>query len=137
MKKNLTKKNKLNHKLKVGASGKSRKSDNHLFIFPSKYVSTQQNTDINYREAGIVHITQTGAINILRGIGTGIANIFGKGGFDTSVYDKARNNAISKIVSKINTNNQKICNLRMDVENNPESSSFFVHLYGTLLERKQ
>ena len=133
------KNNKVNHKLKGGGSvksSKSSKSNNHLFIYPSKYVSTQPNTDINYREVGIAHITQSGAINFIRGLGTGVANFFGKGGFDTTIYDKARNEAISKIVGKINTSTQKICNLRMDVENNPESSSFFIHLYGTILERK-
>ena len=131
------KNNKVDHKLKGGASKKSSKSDNKLFIFPSTYISLQPNTDMNYREVGVVHITQSGAINIIRGLGTGIANIFGKGGFDTSIYDIARNNALEKIMSKINTNNQKICNLRMDLENNPESSSFFIHLYGSLLEKRQ
>jgi hypothetical protein len=129
------KRSKVRQNLKGGGSSKkSGKNNKQIFIFPSKYVSTQTNTDINYKEIGIVHITQSGAINALRGMATGVANIFGKGGFDTSIYDIARNNALNKIVSQINTSNQKICNLRMDIENNPQSSSFFIHLYGTLLE---
>jgi hypothetical protein len=128
------KKSKVNCNIKGG--GTSSKSNNkQVFIFPSTYVSTQPNTDINYKEVGVVHITQSGAINILRGMATGVANMFGKGGFDTSIYDIARNNALNKIISQINTNTQKICNLRMDLENNPQSSSFFIHLYGTLLEK--
>ena len=129
------KKNKVNRNIKGGASENSDKSK-QLFIFLSKYISTQQNTDMNYREVGVIHITQSGAINIIRGMATGVANIFGKGGFDTSIYDIQRNNALSKITSKINTSTQKICNLKMDVENNPQSSSFFIHLTGTLLEKK-
>jgi uncharacterized protein YbjQ (UPF0145 family) len=131
------KNNKVSDKLKGGASRKSSKSSKALFIFPSAHVSTQSNTDMNYREVGVVHITQVGAINFLRDIGTGVANFFGKGGFDGSIYDKTRNKAMETIVSKINTNSQKICNLRMDVENNPQSSSFLIHLYGTLLQKKQ
>ena len=130
------KKSKVNRNIKGGGLSKKSGKSKQLFIFPSTYVSTQSNTDMNYREVGIIHITQAGAINILRGFATGVANVFGKGGFDTSIYDIARNNALSKIISQINTNTQKICNLRMDVENNPQSSSFFIHLSGTLLERK-
>jgi hypothetical protein len=132
------KKSKVNRNIKGGGpSKKSSKTNKQLFIFPSTYVSTQPNTDINYKEIGVVHITQSGAINILRGMATGVANIFGRGGFDTSIYDIARKNSLTNIISQINTSSQKICNLRMDLENNPQSSSFFIHLYGTLLERKQ
>ena len=123
------KKNK--NKLKGGGGGPE------LYIYNSSNISTQPNQDINYEEVGIVHITESGAVNILKGFATGVANIFGAKGFDNSVYDKARNLALNKIMRQINTEKQKICNLRMDVENNPASSSFFVHLYGTLLEKKK
>ena len=62
--------------------------------------------------------------------------MFGAKGFDNSVYDKTRNLALYKIMKQINVQTQKICNLRMEIENNPSSSSFFIHLYGTLLEKK-
>jgi uncharacterized protein YbjQ (UPF0145 family) len=99
-------------------------------------ISTQPNADINYKEIGVVHITDSGAVNALKGFATGIANIFGSKGFDNSVYDRARNSALNKLMNQIDKNKQKVCNLRMDVENNPQSSLFFIHLYGTLLERK-
>jgi hypothetical protein len=107
------------------------------YIYKSKYVSSQQNQDINYKEIGIIHITESGAINFLKGFASGVANIFGGKGFDNSVYDRTRNLALNKIMRYLDTETQKICNLRMDVENNPQSSSFFIHLYGTLLERKK
>ena len=119
------------NKLKGGAGGPE------LYIYNSANISTQQNQDINYKEVGIIHITESGAVNFVKGFASGVANIFGSKGFDNSVYDKARNLAISKIMKQINTQTQKICNLRMDVENNPNSSSFFIHLYGTLLEKKK
>ena len=121
-----TKKN-ISHNLKGG-------SINAHYVYLSKNVSTQPNTDIKYKEIGIVHITESGAINFLKGFATGIVNMFGAKGFDNSVYDITRNKALKKIMSQLNAD-QKICNLRMDVENNPQSSLFFIHLYGTLLEK--
>ena len=131
-------KNKYNKKtLKINnlKGGSSKNADKtNFYIYNSSNISTQQNQDINYKEVGIIHITESGAVNILKGFATGVANIFGSKGFDNSVYDKARNVALKKIMSQINTQKQKICNLRMEVENNPASSLFFIHLYGTLLE---
>ena len=132
-------KNKNNHNKKTLKLNKLKGGANpaDLYIYESPYISTQQNQDINYKEVGIIHITESAAINILKGFATGVANIFGAKGFDNSVYDKARNSALAKIMKQINIQTQKICNLRMDVENNPASSLFFIHLYGTLLERKK
>ena len=126
MDRKLTKKN--NSRNLKGGSGKGD------YIYLSKNVSTQPNTDINYKEIGIAHITESGAINALKGFATGIVNVFGAKGFDNSVYDVTRNKALKKIMEQLDAN-QKICNLRMDVENNPASSLFFIHLYGTLLQK--
>jgi hypothetical protein len=139
-------KSKTNTKTKSNINKKNRSINKHKgggtnnpedYIYNSQYISTQQNQDINYKEVGIVHITESAAINALKGFATGVANIFGSKGFDNSVYDKARNSALNKIMKQINTQTQKICNLRMDVENNPTSSLFFIHIYGTLLEKKK
>ena len=133
--KNKYKYNKKTLKINNLKGGSSKNADKtNFYIYNSSNISTQQNQDINYKEIGIIHITESGAVNMLKGIATGVANIFGRKGFDNSVYDKARNVALKKIMSQINTQKQKICNLRMEVENNPASSLFFIHLYGTLLE---
>ena len=124
------KRSKVNHNLTGGSN------DPATYIYSSHNITSQQNQDPNYKEIGIVHITESAAINALKGFATGVANIFGAKGFDNSVYDKARNTALNKIMKQIDTKKQKICNLRMDVENNPQSSLFFIHLYGTLLEKK-
>ena len=134
-KKTKSQKNKYNNKtLKIN---KIKGGNPDLYIYKSSYISTQQNRDKNYKEVGIVHITESGAVNIATAFATGVANIFGSKGFDNSVYDKARNVALNKIMKQIDTETQKICNLRMEVENNPESNLFFIHLYGTLLEKKK
>ena len=119
-----------NKSLKQKGSGSS---DNNKYIFKSLQISTQPNTDINYKEIGIIHITESGAVNAITNMATGFANVFGAKGFDNSSYDKTRNLALEKISSKLLTN-QKICNLRMDVEN-IDISLFFIHLYGTLLTK--
>ena len=125
------KRSKVNRNLKGGAS------DKETFIFSSNNISTQPNEDINYKEIGIIHVTDSAAVNAIKAFGTGIANIFGAKGFDNSVYDRARNSALAKIMKQINKDTQKICNLRMDIDNGSQSSLFFVHIYGTLLEKKK
>ena len=123
------KRNKVNRNLKGGGS--------ETYIFPSQNISTQPNEDINYKEIGIIHVTDSAAVNALKGFATGVANIFGSKGFDNSVYDNARNSALRKIMRQINKDTQKVCNLRMDVDIGSHSALFFVHLYGTLLEKKK
>jgi hypothetical protein len=126
-KKNLrnTKKNK---KCKKGGDDSPDK-----FIFITKNISSQQNMDNSYEEIGLVHLTDSTGINIIRDFATGVTNIFGAKGFDNAVYDFARNSALEKLQQKINEN-QKISNLRMEVSFN--KTLVFVHLYGTLLEKK-
>jgi len=104
-------------------------------IFLSQNISTQPNTDKNYKEIGVVHITESEGINFIKNIGTGVANFFGRKGFDSSSYHKARLKALENISNLINKDNQKICNLRMDIDINSKSRLVFVHLYGTLMER--
>jgi len=111
----------------------NNKSDINNFIFKSKQISTQENSDSSYEEIGVVHVTESTAINAIRGAVTGFANLFGSKGFENSVYDIARNNALRKLTTQI-TSNQKINNLRMEASF--DQSLVFIHLYGTLLEKK-
>lgn len=128
------KRNKFNNNNNINnqKGGSGTKED---YVFISNKISTQPNTDTNYKEIGVIHITESGAVNALKDFATGIVNLFGSKGFDNSVYDKARNLALKKIMKHMDIN-QKISNLRMDVENNHNSTLFFIHLYGTLLEKK-
>lgn len=104
------------------------------FIFSSKQLSTQSNTDDEYEEVGIIHITDSAAINALREAGTGVMNFFGSKGFDNIVFDTCRNAALQKLMEQVEPN-QKVCNLRMDVDN-VDPKLIFVHIYGTLLQKK-
>jgi len=129
--KNIKQKSQTLKKTKNLQDGGGHKED---YVYLSSQITTQQNNDPNYKEVGVIHITESGAVNFITGFATGVANIFGSKGFDNSIYDRARNSAIRKIIAQIDSK-QKICNLRMDVEKDNQTSLFFIHLYGTLLEK--
>ena len=95
-------------------------------------ISTQANEDPAYSEVGIIHVSDSAAINAARGFVTGVSNFFGSKGFDNSVFDYARNDALNKMKSLL-TDTQKVCNLRMETSSDP--TLVFVHMYGTLLEQ--
>jgi hypothetical protein len=118
--------------LQNGGVGNVDTTNKDIFIFRSDKISLQQNTDPKYKEVGVIHLTESGAVNAARALATGIFNIVGAQGFDNPVYDNARNYALQKLNGLLQ-DNQKVCNLRMEVTN--EETVFFVHLYGTLLEK--
>jgi len=129
-----SKKRQKNYNKDNKSSRKQNGGDNY-YIFKSDNITTQENKDPNYKEIGIIHITESGAINILRSAATGLFNIVGSEGFENVIYDETRNKALKKIHSQL-SNNQKICNLKMEIENVSQSQLFFIHIYGTLLEKK-
>jgi len=104
------------------------------FVFLTKKISTQQNTDPNYEEVGIIHVSQSSASGAARSFVTDVSNVFGAQGFENAIFDQARNLALKDLATKFNTETQKVCNLRMDIDmSNP--NLVMVNCYGTLLER--
>jgi hypothetical protein len=139
MRRNATRHKRFNKKNKtrrsrMGGAEHNVSEHNKLFVYRSTQVSTQANTDPTYSEIGVIHITESAAVNALRAAATDILNVFGKKGFDNTIYDKARNEALAKLMEHVSPN-QKVCNLRMEVENESAAKLFFIHLYGTLLEK--
>jgi hypothetical protein len=70
----------------------------------------------------------------LRNLGSSVANFFGSKGFDNTVFDTCRNEALKKLAEK-NSSNQKVCNMRMDMDM-ANKELVFIHIYGTLLEKQ-
>ena len=101
-------------------------------IFKSDKISTQPCSDPEYKEIGIIHKSESIAVNILRDLGTDFFNVFGAKGFDNSIYDQLRNRCFQKLHDSI-ADNQKICNIRVDIER--DKSLIYMHVYGTLVER--
>ena len=114
-------------------SNQTNKSE--INIYTSDNISLQS-IPSNYKAIGILHITESSAINIIRDIGTGFVNMFGSKGFDNSVYDALRKNTFDK-VNSILTGDQKVFNLKFDVETNTQGTTIFIHLYGDLCEQKK
>jgi hypothetical protein len=104
-----------------------------IYLFPSDKISIQSMTS-DYKQIGIVHITDSAGINFIRQFGTNLANTFGSKGFDNVIYDELRNKVLTKLMVMIGDNNQKVFNVRLDVESSAINSTIFVHLYGDLCE---
>ena len=118
--------------LQNGGIGNVDTSNKDTFVFRSDKISLQPNSDSKYKEVGVIHITESGAVNAVRAVATGLFNFVGAQGFDNPVYDNARNYALQKLAGLLQEN-QRVCNLRMEVTN--EETVFFVHLYGSLFEK--
>jgi hypothetical protein len=104
-----------------------------VFIFKTlNKLSMEPNKDPSYTEKGIIHTTTVGAINIVRGIASGFANIIGSSGFDSTIYDEKRTDALTNLQKSLQPN-QKICNLKIEIDSGPEV--FFIHSYGNLYEK--
>lgn len=107
-----------------------KNADRQLYFIMSENVSTHPNTDIDYVEKGIVHMTDSLEI---RPPG-GISSMFTKAEFDDSPFDKTRNDMIQKLSGLLEPD-QKICNLRMDIAAQA-APIFFINMYGTLFQKE-
>ena len=99
-------------------------------IFKSEKISTQPCNDPGYKEIGIIHMSDSIAVNLLRDATSDLFNVFGAK-VDNSIYDQLRNTCFKKLQDSI-TANQRICNVRVDIER--DKSLIYMHVYGTLLE---
>lgn len=106
----------------------------NLYVFMTDKISIQS-IPSDYKQIGIIHISDSSGISALRQIGTNLANTFGSKGFDNTVYDQLRNKVLSKLQKMVESTNNKVFNVRLDVESSgPSSATIFVHLYGDLCE---
>jgi len=102
-----------------------------LYLFSSDKISIQSIPN-DYKQIGIIHISDSAGLNFVRQFGTDLANTFGRKGFDNSIYDELRNKVLTKLQGMIEGNN-KVFNVRIDVESSgATSATIFVHLYGDL-----
>jgi hypothetical protein len=102
-------------------------------VFNDTRLSTQPNEDMNYEDAGIIHATEAVGINMGREFITNVANAFGSKGIDLSRYDVGRTAVLTKLLNNVPAG-CKICNIKMDIENSPQS--IHVHAYGSLMKPK-
>ena len=79
---------------------------------------------------GIVHVTEAVGINVLRDMGTEFANFFGRGGFESTVYDSVKEKAFQKLKKIVSNKKYKVGNIKMDMETT--QTTVFCHLIGTI-----
>ena len=124
-KKNSTRNKKADKNLKKGG-------DRNTSVFSDHRISTQQNSDPAFKESGVIHFSDSQAINALREVGTGFSNFFGSKGFDNAIYDNLRNSSLIKLTALLQPG-EKICNLRMEFDQTTPGLIFH-HVYGTILK---
>ena len=115
--------------------------DHHLNVYRSNNISTQQNADPSYAEVGIVHVSDSTGISIVRDFATGVANMIGKKGFDNVPIQQLRNKtlkALNDILTEQTSQSGKeckICNLRMEIDQT-QPGLIYHHVFGTLLAKR-
>jgi len=120
----MAKKTKKN-KIKKGAS---------YNIINNQRFSTSNPHNTNMVSKGVVHVTEAVGINMARGIGTGIANLFGNSGFESTLYDEVKKKAFDKLSSMISDPTFQVGNIKMDIETT--TNTIFCHLIGTIYANK-
>ena len=132
-------------KITTGGANTITSNDIQNFLFLDPRVSTQQNMDPTFTEYGIVHLCDSIAINALRASVTNFLNAFGSSGFDSSLYDLARNNCLMRIINIIDIKDKelknegtdmelKVCNIRFEMLS-IDPTLITINAYGTLLGR--
>jgi hypothetical protein len=117
-----------------GMNNQTIEEKRDLCILESPLISSDPNTDPSYRHIGLIHFTDSAGINLVRGFFTDVANIFGKKGFDNTIYDGLRKSTLEQI-QKMLKPNQKVCSCRMEFDMAPTNTMIFHHFYGTLYEK--
>lgn len=107
-----------------------KKGGSYNNIINNQRFSTSKPQNTNMISKGIVHVTESVGINVARGIGTGFANLFGKSGFETTLYDEVKKKAFDKLSSMISDPSFFVGNIKMDIETT--QNTIFCHLIGTI-----
>lgn len=98
------------------------------------FISDKLNIDPNkkYKTIGIAHHTELAGINMLRDMGNDIFNMFGQKGFDTGLYNRARNDGIRVLINKLKSN-QVLKSPKFDIELK-EQQGIQVHITALVME---
>jgi hypothetical protein len=119
-----SKKNNNNRKTKKIYGGE----DENIFLSDKLNIDP----DKKYKTIGIAHHTELAGINALRDMGNDVFNMFGQKGFDTGLYNRARNEAIKVLISKLKSN-QVLKSPKFDIELK-EKQGIQVHITALVME---
>ena len=99
-------------------------------IINNNRFTTSKPTHQNMVSKGIVHVTEAVGINMAREIGTSFANLFGRSGFESKLYDEVKKKAFDKLSSMMSDPTFHVGNIKMDLETT--QNTIFCHLIGTI-----
>jgi hypothetical protein len=109
-----------------------KRGGNNFTIFKSEDISIDPCNLPGYTQIGLISVSAMEPISAVRQIGTVWANTFGQAGFETSVYDRLRLNAMRKLKDHMITNKvDKVSSLRFDFLQN--HTNVVVSCYGNAL----
>lgn len=106
----------------------------NIEIFRGTKFSSEPNTDPSYQQVGLIHYSSSSSVNFLRQTATDFGSLFGAKTLDVGPLNVLKKKMLESIAAQT-TVNQKINNLRINVENDG-NALIFCHMYGTLYEKK-
>jgi hypothetical protein len=113
---------------------RKQKGGTNFSVFASEDISIDPCIFPGYKQVGLISVSVMEPISAVRQIGTAWANTFGQVGFETSVYDNLRLNAMHKLRKHMSINNiHKVSSVRFEFLQN--QSNLVVSCYGNALIR--
>jgi len=101
--------------------------------FNSDRISTDPNLSPAYKSCGILMATSIKGVNMVRTFGTHLMNHFGKSGFELSIYEELKQDAMNKLMEKMNKLGvDRLSGFRIEYIESP--SQLVANCYGTALK---
>ncbi len=101
--------------------------------FASDRISTDPNLSPAYKSCGILMATSIKGVNMVRTFGTHLLNNFGKSGFELSIYEDLKKEAMHKLMEEMNKQKvDRISGFRIEYIESP--SQLVANCYGTALK---
>ena len=120
------------------AKTRKRGGGTHVIYFGNqnnKLISADPIFSNQYISGGIITSTSIKAINAVRKFGTNLLNGLGNSGFELTIYEEVRNEAISKIREEMGKLNiDAISSFRIEFIENP--THVIANCYGTALKKR-
>jgi uncharacterized protein YbjQ (UPF0145 family) len=106
----------------------------HVSYFNHDSISVDPNTSSSYKPSGVITSTSIKAINAVRKLGTNLLNIVGQNGFELTIYEELRKEAIEKLLSEMKTHGvHRISSFRIEYTETP--THLVANCYGTALKQ--
>jgi uncharacterized protein YbjQ (UPF0145 family) len=105
----------------------------HVSYFKNESISADPNMSPEYKSSGVITSTSIKAINMVRKFGTNLFNGVGQNGFELTIYEELRKEAITKLLSEMQNHGiDRISSLRIEYTETP--SHLVANCYGTALK---